>query len=137
MMGYVLDACALLAFLCKEDGGACVDALLQSAEKGETRICINIINLYEVYYKNIRKAGLYVANEFLGMFNAMAVEVVFMRVDSIFAEAARFKTNYRMSLADSFAIATAFCRGATLVTADHHEFDAVRQDGPVDFLWIR
>jgi hypothetical protein len=45
------------------------------------------------------------------MFNAMAVEVVFMQVDSIFTEAARFKTSYQMSLADSFAIAAAFCRG--------------------------
>jgi predicted nucleic acid-binding protein len=42
-----------------------------------------------------------------------------------------------MSLADSFALATALCRGAALVTADHHEFDAVEQAEPVGFLWFR
>jgi predicted nucleic acid-binding protein len=136
-MTYVLDACALLAFLDKENGWDCVDTLLQSAEKGETAVSINIINLYEVYYKRIKKAGLDAANTFLAIFKDMAVEVVFIQVDRVFAEAARFKTKYQMSLADSFALATALCRGAVLVTADHHEFDAVGQAEPVDFLWFR
>jgi predicted nucleic acid-binding protein len=136
-MNYVLDACALLAFLDKEDGGTCVNTLIQSAETGEATVSINIINLYEVYYKRIRKAGLDAANEFLDMFEDMAVEVVFIQVDRIFAEATRFKTMYHMSLADSFALATAFCHGAVLVTADHHELEAVEQAEPVSFLWIR
>jgi predicted nucleic acid-binding protein len=136
-MSHVLDACALLAFLDKENGGDRVDTLLQSAEKGETTVSINIINLYEVYYKKIKKAGLDTANEFLATFKDMAVEVVYIQVDRVFAEAARLKTKYQMSLADSFALATALCRGAALVTADHHEFDAVEQAEPVDFLWFR
>jgi predicted nucleic acid-binding protein len=136
-VNYVLDACALLAFLNNENGSDCVYDLLQAASMGEIAVSINIINLYEVYYKRIIKAGLDAANEFLNMFNDMAVEVVFIQVDSIFAEAARFKTRYQMSLADSFALATAFCYDAALVTADHHEFDAVRQAEPVAFFWIR
>jgi predicted nucleic acid-binding protein len=136
-MSYVLDACALLAFLNNEDSSSCVYDLLQAAGRGEAAVSINIINLYEVYYKRIGKAGLDAANEFLNMFNDMAIEVVFIQVDRIFAEAARLKTSYQMSLADSFALATALCRGAALVTADHHEFDVVEQAEPVDFLWIR
>jgi predicted nucleic acid-binding protein len=136
-MNYVLDACALLAFLNDENGCDCVYDLLQAARRGEVVVSINIINLYEIYYKRIRKAGLDAANKFLDMFKDMAIEVIFIQVDRVFAEAARFKTMYQMSLADSFALATAFCHGAALVTADHHEFEAVEQAEPVSFLWIR
>jgi predicted nucleic acid-binding protein len=55
----------------------------------------------------------------------------------IFREAARFKTDYKVSLADSLALATAFCTGSALVTADHHELDAVNRSASVRFLWIR
>jgi predicted nucleic acid-binding protein len=136
-MNYVLDACALIAFLDDENGSDYVYDLLQAARIGDAAVSMNIINLYEVYYERIRKMGLDAAKEFLDRFNDMPIEIIFIQADMIFAEAARLKTSYRMSLADSFALATAFCGNAALVTADHHEFDIVRETEPIPFLWIR
>jgi predicted nucleic acid-binding protein len=48
-----------------------------------------------------------------------------------------FKVNYRISLADSIALAMARQLGARLVSTDHHEFDPIEQAGAVQFKWMR
>jgi predicted nucleic acid-binding protein len=57
--------------------------------------------------------------------------------DAVFKEAGRLKAIYRISLADSLALAEAKTRGARIMTADHHEFDTLDKKGEVAFLWIR
>ncbi|MCL1883364.1 MAG: hypothetical protein FWF81_06415 [Defluviitaleaceae bacterium] len=42
-----------------------------------------------------------------------------------------------ISLADAMALAQASVENAPLVTAVHHELDAVEADGKVEFYWIR
>lgn len=51
--------------------------------------------------------------------------------------AARFKTAYQMSVADSFALALAANLNASLVSTDHHEFDSVEIAGEIRFFWLR
>jgi len=48
-----------------------------------------------------------------------------------------FKTNYRLSFADCFVLALAQLQNASVITSDHHEFDAVEQSGACSFLWLR
>ena len=43
----------------------------------------------------------------------------------------------KLALADCFALALAICTGGTLVTSDHHEFDAVVPLGLCPILFIR
>jgi len=43
----------------------------------------------------------------------------------------------RVSLADCFAIALAQTLGATLITADHHEFDALLDKAVREIKFIR
>lgn len=43
----------------------------------------------------------------------------------------------KLSLADSFAVALAMRLGATLVTSDHHELDALVPLGLCPILFIR
>jgi len=59
--------------------------------------------------------------------------------DKIFFEAGRLKASYKMSLADSIALATAIVLGGTLLTSDHHEFDAIEASEAEDikFQWTR
>jgi PIN domain nuclease of toxin-antitoxin system len=54
---YVLDACALIAFLADEEGGDIVSLLLEKARENETKIRMNNINLLEVYYGLYRAYG--------------------------------------------------------------------------------
>jgi uncharacterized protein len=56
---------------------------------------------------------------------------------TVFKEAGRFKAIYKVSLADSVALAQAKVKGIPLVTCDHHEFDRVQEAKELDFVWIR
>jgi len=44
---------------------------------------------------------------------------------------------YKISLADSFAVAQAKVTNGILLTSDHHELEAVEASEPIKFLWIR
>jgi predicted nucleic acid-binding protein len=57
--------------------------------------------------------------------------------DEVFAKAGRLKASYKISLADSIALAEASASGGTLVTSDHHEFDIIQKSEPIAFYWIR
>ena len=55
----------------------------------------------------------------------------------IFMEAGRLKASYKISLADSIALAQAFVVDGELITADHHEFDVIEGKENITFQWIR
>ncbi|MDR0459858.1 MAG: hypothetical protein LBH62_00220 [Nitrososphaerota archaeon] len=57
--------------------------------------------------------------------------------DIVFNEAGRFKASYRISLADSIALAETTVFGGELLTADHHEFDVIEKQEEIKFHWIR
>lgn len=54
---YIMDACALIAFLCDEQGAEAVTSVLEYAKTGKAEIRMNIINLLEVYYDIYRTVG--------------------------------------------------------------------------------
>jgi predicted nucleic acid-binding protein len=56
-MTYLLDACALIAFLDKEPEYAMVQELFDRAAPEQITICISIVNLVEVFYHFIKKMG--------------------------------------------------------------------------------
>ena len=57
-MSVVFDTEALLAFYLGEPGGKKVERLLAETMKGETRSCLNIVNIAELYYILYRKSPL-------------------------------------------------------------------------------
>jgi predicted nucleic acid-binding protein len=52
-------------------------------------------------------------------------------------EAGRLKAGYKISIADSIALATAFIYESELVTCDHHELDVIESKENIKFFWIR
>jgi hypothetical protein len=52
-------------------------------------------------------------------------------------EAGRLKSSYKISLADSIALAEASISNGMLITADHHEFDTIEMNERLLFFWIR
>jgi PIN domain nuclease of toxin-antitoxin system len=137
-MSYLLDACALLAFINKETGWNVVDGLLKQAGAGDVVLFMNAINFYEVYYKKMQQEGQQAADAVRDAVADSAISIldVFPAAD-VMAESARLKTSYKISLADSIALGTASVLGFTLVTADHHELDRVEQNETISFHWIR
>jgi len=137
MRYYVLDACALIAFLRNEDGAEIVSTVLNGAVENEVKIHMSYINLLEVYYDIYRSVGQEKAKDELDMIKMLPVTFQTAITDEVFAEAGRFKATYRISLADSIALAEASVSGGELLTADHHEFDVIEKQESVSFCWIR
>ena len=134
---YVLDACAIIAFLLKEPGGDKVRGLLRRAEREEVRFFMHNLNLLEVYYGLRRANGEAFATVRLSQIRHLPVTFVPEIDGEGFIEAGRLKSAYKFSLADAVLLAEASIRGAFVVTSDHHELDVVEAAEQIRFFWIR
>jgi len=134
---YVLDACALIALLSYEDGAEKVASVYRDANTGDAKIVMNVVNLLEVYYDFYRAYNKKTADSMIAHVEASVVSVVSDINKVILTEAGRLKAIYRISLADSFALAQTKVTEGILLTSDHHEFDVIEGKEPVKFMWIR
>jgi len=132
-----MDACALIAFLSDENGAEAVNNVLLDAAAGDAAVYMNSLNLLEVYYDIYRKAGKEKAMEQLSMIEKLPITIRSNLFGNVFMEAGRLKASYRISIADSVALAEAAVSGGKLMTADHHEFDVVERKEKIEFFWIR
>ena len=134
---YILDACALLAVIKDEERTEAVDFAYREAENGKAKLIINRVNLLEVYYGLINEFGTDFADKVLKEITESVIEITDMNQESL-VKAGRIKSKYKISIADSIAIAETSVSGGTLLTADHHEMDKVEQSEPdIKFMWIR
>ena len=133
---FILDACALLAAARNEKGADIVVGVYNEASKGEAKLFLNRINLLEVYYDFYRHKGKKYADDFVKTMKRSEVQICEFD-EVIFDHAGRLKATYRISLADSIALAQAIVLKGSLLTCDHHEFDAIEGKEPLDFHWIR
>ena len=134
---YILDACALIAMLREEHGMDIVVRLLERASRREISLLISKVNLLEVYYDTYKQAGRDRADKVLAEIKRSPIRIINEVSDRVLQEAGRLKVSYKVSLADAFALAEAVTRDGVLVTADHHEFDVVEMNEPIQFLWFR
>jgi predicted nucleic acid-binding protein len=133
---YLLDACALLAYIKKEpEGGFIVKELLGRASTGEIALSMSIINLTEVYYGLIRDDGIEMADKIMEDVEYLPLHIIETVTRAVYHEAARFKSAYAMSLADVFLCATAQSLPAIIVTKDK-EIEAAEQPEGLSVLWI-
>jgi len=134
---YVLDACAMFAVLSKEEGWEKVAEIYKKAALGEINLYIHRLNLLEVYYGLLREYGKERADGFVDDIKQSPIVVNREISDEIFLEAGRLKATYKISLADSIALAQAIISGGSLLTSDHHEFDVIEGKEDIKFAWVR
>ncbi len=134
---FVLDACAVIAFFNDEEGADAVEQLLWQIVQTSGILFMHEINLLEIYYGVYRDDGKEVAEETYTKALNLPIKVVTGLRKNVFKEAGRLKALYKISLADSVALAEAKIRRVPLVTCDHHEFDPIQEKNELDFLWIR
>lgn len=134
---FVLDACALIAYLLEENGYLKVKELFKNADKGEAKILMHAASLSEVYYDFRKSSSEERANSMLSDIELLPIGLISLISTEIIKEIGYFKTNYKISFADSFVLATAKLNNARIVTSDHHEFDPIEQNGDATFEWIR
>ena len=133
---YVLDACAVIALIKKEEGWQPVFEVMKKSILGEATVFMHETNLLEVYYSFRKERGSEYAEQKIDEISAFATILKgFSKL--VFIEAGRLKSKYRISLADSIALAEALILNGELLTCDHHEFDVIKNKEPINFMWIR
>jgi predicted nucleic acid-binding protein len=137
MKCYLLDACAILAFLKTEPGYERVAECFEEVDAGQASMHVHASTLYEVYYQYLRDEGVELAQATWQDVTTMPVQMHYTFDEAFLQQAAEFKARHRMSVADSFLLAQAKRLNASVITSDHHEFDAVEQAGLGQFTWMR
>lgn len=133
----VLDACALIAFLNDEKGADTMENLLEQAYRKSHDLVMHKINLLEIYYGIYREEGCEIASSTMEIIGSLPITIISSLTEEVFYEAGQLKATYRISLADSIALAEANVRKTQLVTADHHEFDSIEAADKIKVYWIR
>lgn len=134
-MNLVLDANALIALVENEAGGRSVIRMIDDP----SNICfIHAVNLCEVYYDYLRTNGEQAAKRIV----QELIETRLVVRDDMDMDFWQLAGGYkaalrRISLADCFCLSLALRVGGELVTADHHEFDAVQRQGICPITFIR
>ena len=134
---FLLDACAVIAYLNDEKGADKVEGLLWESAQRPGVLFLHEVNLLEIYYGVYRDEGEQLAEGTYDKVINLPIKIVAGLKKNVFKEAGRLKAIYKVSLVDSIALAAAKVRRIPLVTCDHHEFDSIQEKNELDFLWIR
>jgi len=134
---YVFDACSLISVLTNEEGADVVKDLLQKAVNGEIKIMMHKVNFLEVYYYIYKRYSEATAQNLLKDIKISPIKLNSKVTDDILIKAGRFKSLYKMSLADSIGLAETIINDGFFVTADHHELDIVEKKEHLNIVWIR
>ena len=129
---YVLDSWAVIAYLEDEPSAEQVEELIATAHEEQIPIYMSVVNVGEVWYTLAREVSEEEANAGVKMLSDLRIQ--FENVDwELTQEAARFKSQNKMSYADAFAAALAKVKKADLVTGDN-EFKPL--DGEIKISWV-
>jgi predicted nucleic acid-binding protein len=129
---FIFDSHALLKLFQKEKGYEKVIRLLEEMRKTGAIKYINAINLGEIIYSTKRAFGDQKKLEVLASIERLNFTILPVPNALIF-QAAEYKAEYSISLADCFALASAIENKATLVTGDP-EFKKVEH--LVEIVWL-
>lgn len=128
----LLDSFAILALLKEENNYQFVLQILQEARTGTRHLLMNEINAGEVYYQVVKRKLTKDLDRFWRTFLVLPIEFIGNDFELVI-EAAKIKSQYSISYADCFAVATALKEGASLVTGDP-EFKKVEKIVSIDWL---
>jgi ribonuclease VapC len=129
---FVLDSWAVIAYLEDEPSGQQIADLIASAHEEAIPVIMCVVDVGEVWYIITREISEGEANNSIKELRDLRIQ--FEDVDwELTQEAARLKSQHKMSYADCYAAALAKSRKADLVTGDA-EFKAVEDQ--VKIQWV-
>jgi PIN domain nuclease of toxin-antitoxin system len=129
-----MDSSAMIAYIWNENGAEAVKKIFKDSNNN---CFIHVLNLCEVYYDLIKRAGEVEAKEALKEIYTL-VTVRYDIENDVWQMAGKYKAElHRISLADCFCITLAKITGGTVVTSDHHELEKIKTLGIVPVYFIR
>ena len=129
----LLDSYALLVYLNEEDGFEKVRNVLAQAQKSNTPVLMNELNVGETYYILYRKRGHEQAEYFLDTVLAGLPILMISNDFKAVISASEIKAQHALSFADCFAVATAQRENAVILTGDP-EFKKVEKLVKIDWI---
>lgn len=134
-MRFVMDSSSLIALLRDEAGAEMVADILSGADNS---CAVHAVNMCEVFYEFRRSGDESVAQRVVHDLISTGLAVHGDMDTEMWQAAGRLKADVRrVSLADCFCLALADREDAEVVSADHHEFDAIAQRGTHAIRFIR
>jgi predicted nucleic acid-binding protein len=113
---FVLDTSAILALWNEEDGASLVEKILRDRPH-HRKIYISFMTFMECRYRLWKDHGQSAADELFRSLSLLPVTRVDVD-DTLLLTASELKAQHKISVADSWIIATAIMRNATLVHKD-------------------
>jgi predicted nucleic acid-binding protein len=120
-----------------EKGSEKIRNLFQKTVDKQAVLMMNKLNFLEVYYKIYRAYGKIEADNLLKTMEQMPITLRDRLTNEVFKEAGRLKSKYKLSLADSIAVAESIINNGSLVTADHHEIGPIENAEKINVTWFR
>lgn len=128
----VLDSWAVIAYLEDEPSAPQIADLIASAHEDGIPVYMSVVNVGEVWYIIAREISEEEANSNIKGLRDLRIQ--FENVEwELTQEAARFKSQNKMSYADCFAAALAKVKKADLVTGDK-EFKPLEEQ--IKIMWV-
>lgn len=134
-MKYIFDTEALIAFAFDEDGSEQVEDYLKQVFSGDAEGYVNIINLTELRYVSVRLGSKAKADTFIHYLQQKGLNIV--DAGRVWESAADYKDQYKMSLADAYATASATTIGGTLLVGADDDFDEILTSTDIDIERFR
>ena len=128
----VLDSWSSIAYLEDEPSGQKIADLIADANEEEIPLCMSVVNAGEVWYIIAREISEEEANSSIKQLRELRIQLKDADWE-LTQEAARFKSQHKMSYADCYAGALAKTMKADLVTGDK-EFKAI--EDVVAIYWV-
>ena len=95
------------------------------------------MNLTEVYYDAIYVSGEEKADILFGIVKNLPITILWNLDTSLIKLVGKYKTSYKVFLADCFVLALANQENATVILTGHHEFDIIENSENLSFYWLR
>ncbi len=128
----VLDSWSVIAYLEDEPAAQQIADLISSAHEEGVPVYMTVVNVGEVWYIIARGISEEEANKSIKQLHDLRIQ--FVDVDwEITQEAARIKSQHKMSYADCFAAALSLAKKADLVTGDK-EFEPL--ESQIRIQWV-
>lgn len=121
---YVLDTSAIFCLKDDAPGAEKVEAILEAARRRRQKVYISFITAMEYLYINIQRCGEEAGHKAYLEMTLLPIEIIESE-EELRLIAAQMKAKYKISLGDSWVVATAIKLKATLVHRDP-EFEPIR-----------
>jgi len=129
---FVLDSWAVIAYFEDEPAGAHIAELIASAHEEGMSVYMSIVNVGEIWCITAREISEEDADTMVKELRDLRIQ--FTDADwELTLEAARFKSQHKMSYADCYAAALAKIKGGNLITGDS-EFRVAEDQ--INIQWV-